>query len=109
MSNMSYCRFENTARDLSDCRGALEELLSGEGGDAGMDGDLPLSDRELRAAQELIQTCLDIIRTTAECMDLSVADDEDGDKFETEVGDFIDIANVNAARRKAGETEGDAA
>lgn len=24
MANMSYCRFENTSRDLADCVGALE-------------------------------------------------------------------------------------
>ena len=26
MSNMSYCMFENTLRDLRDCLGRLEEL-----------------------------------------------------------------------------------
>lgn len=25
MANMSYCRFENTARDISDCINALDE------------------------------------------------------------------------------------
>jgi len=30
MSNMSYCRFENTALDFEDCAGALEEMLNGE-------------------------------------------------------------------------------
>lgn len=28
MSNMSYCRFENTCNDLSDCVGAMEEAKS---------------------------------------------------------------------------------
>lgn len=27
MSNMSYCRFENTASDLADCLYAMEEAL----------------------------------------------------------------------------------
>jgi hypothetical protein len=27
MANMSYCRFENTANDFSDCLGAIEEAL----------------------------------------------------------------------------------
>lgn len=26
MSNMSYCRFENTSRDLSDCVSALRDM-----------------------------------------------------------------------------------
>jgi len=28
MSNMSYCRFENTSRDLDDCIDALEDFRS---------------------------------------------------------------------------------
>mgnify|MGYP003128438034 FL=1 len=33
MSNMSYCRFENTSRDLQDCLDALEELINNNGVD----------------------------------------------------------------------------
>ena len=51
MSNMSYCRFENTLLDLRDCRDALISI----------DGDLDqLSDTEKRAAQRLIDVCRDI-------------------------------------------------
>jgi len=28
MANMSYCRFRNTARDLSDCVGVLEDFAN---------------------------------------------------------------------------------
>ena len=28
MPNMSYCRFQNTYRDLHDCTNALEELIT---------------------------------------------------------------------------------
>jgi len=52
MGNMSYCRFQNTAKDLSDCQDALEDLISGEGA--------PLSRDELRAAKELVEHCLNI-------------------------------------------------
>lgn len=51
MANMSYCRFENTARDLSDCQEALEES----------DGDLSeLSSSEKRAALRLLKRCREI-------------------------------------------------
>jgi hypothetical protein len=46
MSNMSYCRFENTAGDLSDCLEALEN----EGLDT-------LSRSEKLAAKQLIALC----------------------------------------------------
>jgi hypothetical protein len=31
MSNMSYCRFENTSRDLQDCIDAVETMLDHKG------------------------------------------------------------------------------
>ena len=43
MANMSYCRFQNTLRDLEDCFEALEELESLE----------ELSTSEERAALEM--------------------------------------------------------
>lgn len=50
MGNMSYCRFQNTERDLRECVEVLEELLYGDGG--------TLSDDELRAANRLIGLCI---------------------------------------------------
>jgi hypothetical protein len=50
MANMSYCRFENTMRDLRDCEEALRR--------DGLDG---LSDDELRAAKRLIRVCASIV------------------------------------------------
>lgn len=52
MSNMSYCRFENTVSDLRDCEDALEGLLNA-------DSD-PLSERELAKAKELVRLCSSI-------------------------------------------------
>ena len=46
MSNMSYCRFENTLADLNDCKNALDE-----------NGFEHLSDDELKAAKRLIRSC----------------------------------------------------
>lgn len=50
MGNLSYCRFENTLRDLSDCEDALFEK--------GLEG---LSEAELEAAKRLIELCADIV------------------------------------------------
>lgn len=51
MSNMSYCRFQNTLSDLRDCADALEE------------DDEPLSSEEARAAIKLIEECFRIAHT----------------------------------------------
>lgn len=58
MGNMSYCRFQNTSKDLDDCQNALEDL-------AGRDAE-PLSREELAAAKRLVRTCLDIVSLIAE-------------------------------------------
>ena len=49
MGNMSYCRFENTYRDLQDCLNALQNEDLSE-----------LSESEKRYAKELIETCKEI-------------------------------------------------
>lgn len=48
MSNMSYCRFRNTLKDLQDC----EEHL----------GDLDLDEEEEEAAEKLVMLCRKIGR-----------------------------------------------
>lgn len=53
MSNMSYCRFQNTSGDLRDCKEALSALCSGSGD--------PLSAAELNAARSLLNTCVEIL------------------------------------------------
>jgi len=47
MSNMGYCRFENTARDLQDC---YEHF-----------GDNDLSETETAAREAIVLLCLDIV------------------------------------------------
>jgi len=50
MSNMSYCRFENTQSDLLECLDALE------------DGDgVRLSNTEAQALAEMVDTCRSIL------------------------------------------------
>jgi hypothetical protein len=62
MSNMSYCRFENTNRDLGDCADALEAMISGDD-----DGEMPepLSSYELSAAKDLADRCQRILQMLA--------------------------------------------
>lgn len=54
MSNMSYCRFQNTLKDLRDCRDRLSELFDYES------GLQSLSKEEHRAARHLIGMCREI-------------------------------------------------
>ena len=51
MSNMSYCRFQNTLEDLEDCREAIYDIE-----------DLSPSEKIARA--KLIEVCKDIIADT---------------------------------------------
>lgn len=54
MANMSHCRFNNTLRDLEDCRDALENgALDLET----LKSDDAMSEEELRAAVGLIMLC----------------------------------------------------
>ncbi len=55
MANMSYCRFENTLRDLKDCFDVVEQSSSAENFYAS------LSPSEARAAKEVFELCREII------------------------------------------------
>lgn len=83
MSNMSYCRFQNTANDLDACQGALEDLLRGEAE--------PLSREELVAAKRLVQTCIDVVALMG-----GEVDTDDLDDIERSASAALDIANREA-------------
>ena len=55
MSNMSYCRFQNTLHALRDCRGALEDLFEPEDEEH---REAILSREEAHAASELIELAI---------------------------------------------------
>ncbi len=58
MSNMSYCRFENTAGDLDDCVEQLRALFGdGEDRPTKIPAD---NDRERAARVRLVELCLDV-------------------------------------------------
>tara|TARA_R100000329_G_scaffold49721_2_gene45794 strand:+ start:1113 stop:1463 length:351 start_codon:yes stop_codon:yes gene_type:complete len=50
MANMSYCRFENTARDLNDC---LEAIDNNDMQD--------MSEHEVQGLENLLETCIEIV------------------------------------------------
>tara|TARA_B110000483_G_scaffold157642_1_gene187122 strand:- start:5637 stop:5855 length:219 start_codon:yes stop_codon:yes gene_type:complete len=52
MSNMSYCRFQNTTQDLQDCIDAVDTMINNKGKDE--DGET-LSRNEENAMLEMIQ------------------------------------------------------
>jgi len=58
MTNMSYCRFQNTLTDFNDCKDAFEGLIDGEGE--------PLSREELRAATQLAVEALNVLHLICE-------------------------------------------
>jgi len=61
MSNMSYCKFQNTLSDLIDCRNTIEEMITGD-----EDEVLTLSHEEARAAEHLAEQCFDILTLLCE-------------------------------------------
>jgi hypothetical protein len=69
MSNMSYCRFENTLRELQDCSENLQ--------------DTDLSDSEKRARERLVKLCREIADDFQE--------DEDEDEDEDDMDDSRDV------------------
>jgi hypothetical protein len=92
MSNMSYCRFQNTVQDLRDCRDALEVLLN-----SGDDEDAALSEREREAAISLVEECAHIMTMVADSAGLSL----DTDDVERNVKQVIDGANEEAKRAES--------
>ena len=60
MSNMSYCRFQNTSNDLQDCIDALDNYVEDTLEDE--DGLTNLSKNEKRAAEDMRQQCETYIR-----------------------------------------------
>lgn len=51
MPNMGYCRFQNTDKDLADCKDALDDNEA---------NDDDLSDEEKSARDSLIEQCIEI-------------------------------------------------
>lgn len=68
MANMSYCRFENTLRDLRDCFSAMEDSIDfdpTEDQEDFPDGEM-LSADETAAKNSLIELCQRIVNKFGE-------------------------------------------
>jgi len=70
MSNMSYCRFQNTLSDLQDCVDALEAMRDDPG------AETALSRAELAAAKGLVQLCATMIEVALNGADHNLDLDE---------------------------------
>ena len=85
MSNMSYCRFQNTLRDLQDCNYALNNATNGSEEDK-------LSRPEAQALVEMIEVMGELLETMGYSLeDISteaVTSMEDLKEFRPEVLDF---------------------
>ena len=66
MSNMSYCRFENTSRDLDDCLDVMQ------GNDEYYLNVKKLSEGEVKYMEDLIETARAIVE---------IADNRDNENF----------------------------
>jgi len=87
MSNMSYCRFQNTLHDLRDCAAALEDLFNS-------DVEHPLSREELAAAKALVSKCADIVATVSDQQSLDVNETHEWIEFEDRYEKILDEANA---------------
>ena len=53
MANMSYCRFENTSKDLQDCVYAMDDAI--------IIADMDLSKTEMRSMQRMRELCQEFL------------------------------------------------
>lgn len=88
MSNMSYCRFENTNSDLEDCVEALETMIRNKA-----KGD-QLSRYELHAAKALAVRCLTVVDMLAEYQGKHVEEME-----QCQLEDALDAINAQCVER----------
>lgn len=93
MSNMSYCRFQNTRGDFRDCDEALEELIEGSG-DA-------LSNDELEAAKSLAKRATEMIERLAEAAEIDV----DLSDLRRKLPELLDSLNANVKELVEGEDD----
>lgn len=69
--NMSYCRFQNTVRDLDDCYDHINEPVS--------------SDEEVEARKRPVEICKDIVdEYDEECNTTDEEEDEEEDEEDDE-------------------------
>lgn len=91
MSNMSYCRFQNTLNDFRECAEALQGLESGD--------QAPLSREELQAAKQLMQEAAEMLQVLSENQGGEITIDDN------DINGAIDDLQQQAADFQAEEEE----
>ena len=67
MSNMTYCRFQNTSKDLQDCIDAVEQMTNNDGCD---EFNEHLSRDEKRAFEEMVEQARYFFETGEQLLDI---------------------------------------
>lgn len=67
MANMSYCRFENTSNDLTDCVRAMVDMQGSALEREESYADLSITEKQ--ALQQMIATCEQFMKTAHEIME----------------------------------------
>ena len=67
MSNMTYCRFQNTSKDLQDCIDAVEQMINNDGCD---EYNEHLSRDEKRAFEEMVEQARYFFETGEQLLDI---------------------------------------
>lgn len=90
MANMSYCRFQNTLSDFTDCKDAMEGVI---------DGSVePLTAEEVKAAAQLAVEALEFLEMIHDTWGMDWRDaDEDG------VVKVVKAINMNAMSARINE------
>lgn len=71
MSNMSYCKFRNTANDLRDCQDTISDMCASNAES--------LSKEELNALKNLVRSCqriLEELNSFGENFDMAISSEE---------------------------------
>jgi hypothetical protein len=83
MSNMSYCRFENTLGDLRDCHEQLKAMDGGDEFDA-----IPSHNTHERSAR--VRFCLEVLEAAQTIRDgLGLEPDDDGEVSRAAIEEWI--------------------
>lgn len=83
MTNMSYCRFENTLHDLIDCHEQLKAMDGGASFDA-----IPSHNTQERAAR--VRFCLEVLEAAQTIRDgLGLEDDDVGEVSRASIEEWI--------------------
>jgi len=98
MSNMSYCRFENTYRDYTDCVEVIQESIGEEDTERYPE---PISEEEMRYAKLLIRDSLELVLGMASTAGIQLDDPNAADKLFALLVDSNKVAQEQYAERRA--------